>query len=99
MNSFAQNTLTQEQAIKNFLRDYLNKPKNGQTIYQILAGTCKYYDADRSYIFELNAKHTEVSNTYECCRDGISAEIGNLQNISLNGLECWLEALEERESS
>lgn len=35
MNNFTQKELTQEQAIKIFLRDYLNNPKNGQTINHI----------------------------------------------------------------
>lgn len=96
MNSFAQNTSNQEQAIKRFLRDYLNKPKNGQTINMILSGACRYYDADRSYIFELDTARTAVSNTYEFCRDGVSAEADKLQNISLDGMESWFEALEEK---
>ena len=64
MNSFSQNTSNQEQAIKSFLRDYSNKPKDGQTIHGILSEACSYYDADRSYIFELNTERTHISNTY-----------------------------------
>ncbi|MGN0639225.1 MAG: response regulator [Huintestinicola sp.] len=96
MNSFAQNTSDQEQAIKRFLRDYLNKPKNEQTLHTILAGTCRYYDADRAYIFELNTAHTEVNNTYEWCREGVSSGMEDLQNIPVEGLESWFEALEEK---
>ncbi len=54
MNSFSQNTSNQEQVIESFLRDYSNKPKDGHTIHVILSEACSYYDADRSYIFELN---------------------------------------------
>ncbi|MGN0678218.1 MAG: ATP-binding protein, partial [Oscillospiraceae bacterium] len=96
MNSFSNDTSNQEQAIRSFLRDYSNKPNDGQTIHGILSEACRYYDADRSYIFELNAGRTHISNTYECCRDGVSAEIDNLQNISLEGMEFWLKELEEK---
>lgn len=78
------------------MRDYLNKAKDGQTINRILSGACKYYDADRSYIFELNSDRTKVRNTYEYCRSGVTAEIDNLQELPIDGLECWFEALEEK---
>lgn len=96
MNSFAQNTSSQEQAIKRFLRDYLNKPKNGQTINSVLSGTFRYYDADRSYIFELNEAGTEVNNTYECCREGISSGMEHMQNIPVDSLGIWFEMLNEK---
>ena len=54
----------QEQAIKTFLRDYLDKPKDGQTLNSILAKVSGYYDGDRAYIFEMNQEHTEFNNTY-----------------------------------
>lgn len=96
MNSLTKNTSDQEQAIKNFLHNYLNKQKDGKTIHNILAEVGSYYDADRSYIFELDPKHTEFSNTYEWCREGISADMGDLQNITFDGLESWFEELEKK---
>ena len=95
MNELTENRSGQEQAIKRFLRDYLDKPQNGQTIQRILAKLGGYYDADRAYMFELNAERTHASNTFEWCRDGVSAEIGNLQDIPLDGMEHWFEEFEE----
>ena len=96
MNEFTRNISEQERAIKRFLRDYLDKPKNEQTLNSILADIGGYYDADRSYIFEMDRERTVFNNTFEWCRDGVSAEIDNLQNISVDGLECWFEAFEEQ---
>ena len=96
MSQLAQNKSNQEQAIRKFLHDYLDKPKNEQTLQSILADIGEYFNADRSYIFELNTERTQASNTYEWCREGISAEIGNLQNIPLAGLEFWFEEFEEK---
>ena len=96
INENKNSNINQEHAIRSFMRGYLDKPKDGQTLQSILEEVGNYYDADRSYIFEMNDQRTEVSNTYEWCRDGIGAEIENLQNISLDGLECWFEAFEEK---
>ena len=96
MNESTRNVSEQEQAIKRFLRDYLDKPKDEQTLNSILASIGGYYDADRSYIFEMDRERTVFNNTYEWCRDGVSPEIDNLQSISADGLECWFEAFEEQ---
>ena len=72
MDSLTQNTLNQENAIKNFLRDYLNAAKDGQTVNSIISRTCGYYDADRVCVSEINPQRTEISVTYEHNRDGIS---------------------------
>lgn len=96
MKSFSQNTSDQEQAIRRFLRDYSNKPNDGENIHRILSDVCRYYDADRSYIFELNEKRTHISQTYEWCRDGLSEAIGYFQDISLSDMGFCLDELEEK---
>ena len=63
MKEVTENTSRQERAIKHFLRTYLDKPKDEQTISYILEELGGYYDADRSYMFELNADRTHASNT------------------------------------
>ena len=62
MNELVQKNINQEWAIKHFLRDYLDKPKDDQTLQRILEDIGEYYEADRSYIFELNAERTHTSN-------------------------------------
>ena len=51
-----------------------------------------YAEADRAYIFNYNWENNSCSNTYEWCSDGISKEIHNLQNISLNLIPDWVES-------
>ena len=96
MNQFVQNISNQDQAIRYFLHNYLDKPKNDQTIQSILAYIGEYYQADRAYIFEVTDGRLYANNLYEWCGDGITAEIENLQNIPLEGLECWFEEFEEK---
>ena len=87
---------SQEQAVKQFLRDYLDKAKDAQTLNSMLQAVGTYYDADRAYIFEASADRRVFHNTFEWCRDGIASEIDNLQNIPIDGLECWFAAFHEK---
>jgi signal transduction histidine kinase/CheY-like chemotaxis protein/PAS domain-containing protein len=51
-----------------------------------------YAEADRAYIFNYNWENNTCSNTYEWCSEGISKELHNLQNISLNLIPDWVES-------
>ncbi|MDO4487743.1 MAG: ATP-binding protein [Eubacteriales bacterium] len=82
-------------AIKQYLHSYLDKKKDETTLNNMLRELGEYYDGDRAYIFEADLHRRLFNNTYEWCRDGVSSEIDNLQNISIDGMECWFEAFEE----
>lgn len=97
MGSEGNSRRTHNYAVKRFLRDYLGKTKDEKTMNSILEDIGEYYEADRAYIFEMNDERTVCNNTYEWCREGVSSEIDNLQNISIDGLECWFEAFEDGE--
>lgn len=43
----------------------------------------KFMHVDRAYIFDINYQNNTLSNTYEWCKDGISSQMKELQNISL----------------
>ena len=96
MTDITENSARQERAIKGFLRQYLNRQKDGQTIGCILEELGQYYEGDRAYIFELNQERTHASNTFEWCAEGIHPEIDNLQDISLEGMECWFQEFDEK---
>ena len=87
---------SQEQAVKQFLRDYLDKAKDRQTLNSILQNIGEYYDADCAYIFEMGTDRGVFNNSFEWCRQGVTAEIENLQNIPIAGMECWFEAFREQ---
>ena len=96
MNDMKRIQAGQEQAVKQFLRNYLGKAKDEQTLNSILQDIGGYYEGDRAYIFEMDQNRRAFNNTFEWCRAGVTAEIDNLQNISVDGLDCWFEAFEER---
>ncbi|KPM31044.1 Two-component sensor histidine kinase [Croceitalea dokdonensis DOKDO 023] len=51
-----------------------------------------FVEADRSYIFSYDFSTNTTSNTYEWCADGVTPEIGNLQNVPIDFIPQWLEA-------
>ena len=68
MNEQTSSRTEQEQAIAAFLRDYLDQPKDEQTLQKILAEIGAYYGADRACIFELNEARTHVRSSCNWCR-------------------------------
>ena len=81
MDEIMKNRTNEAQAVKQFLRDHLDKEKDDLTMNDILRDIGRYYDADRAYIFEADRDRKTFSNTFEWCREGVDPEIGNLQNI------------------
>ena len=88
----SQGMARQERAIKRFLRDFLDKPRDGRSFDHILARAGRYYDADRAYIFELNAERTRIRSTYAWRREGIPAQSVSLQEIEPGEFLRWFEA-------
>ncbi|MDY3618452.1 sensor domain-containing protein [Agathobaculum sp.] len=62
-------------------------------LLEIIAG---YHQAERAYIFEIDAAANEVSNTYEWCRPGIREEIDNLQKLPLSCMDRWIKQFREK---
>lgn len=60
----------------------------------LLALTCKFFGADRAYVFTIDDK--TVNNTHEWCADGIEPQIGNLQKIDISMIGRWLDAFNQR---
>ena len=48
-----------------------------------------FFHADRAYIFDYNLTEQTSSNTYEWCRQGITSEKNNLQNLPLEHVREW----------
>ena len=91
MREHTESMARQEQAIKRFLRDFLDKPKDGQSFDSILARMGRYYDADRAYIFELSAERTHASSTHAWHREGIPGQGDSLQAIEPGAFLRWFE--------
>ncbi len=66
------------------------------SIYKLLERVAKYYQAERSYIFELSGCSTFVSNTYEWCDDGIVSYKDALQLVPVDELGLLFANCKER---
>ena len=61
-----------------------------QVVQGSLREMAEFVNADRAYIFEYDFEKYICNNTYEWCREGISAEIDNLQNVPLDFIPNWM---------
>ena len=50
-----------------------------------------YYGANRSYVFDIDWENQVIHNTFEWCKEGVSAEIENLQNIPIEVVDGWIK--------
>lgn len=78
-----------------FVTDMMHYASGAESPDHILRHIVQYIgenlDSDRAYIFEDNNDGT-FNNTYEWCREGVSEEINNLQNVPFEGLlDVWYE--------
>lgn len=63
-------------------------------IGKLLETVADYYGASRGYIFEIDQKSQQISNTYEFCQENTLAKIQDLQNLPVETFSHWLKALE-----
>lgn len=57
-----------------------------------------FVNADRAYVFDYLWELDVCKNTYEWCADGITSEIGNLQQVPLNMMQDWVVSHKKGES-
>ncbi|MDP2715694.1 sensor domain-containing diguanylate cyclase [Rheinheimera sp.] len=66
-----------------------------QHIEDALAAVGEFCHADRSYVFQFNAKITEMSNTHEWVRSGISSHKASLQQIPRQALPYFYREIQQ----
>ena len=57
-----------------------------------------YYLADRTYIVMVDEDGETLSNTYECCREGVTPQIGFLQKVDIHYADRWMVFFERHEA-
>ena len=71
---------------------YLPLEAVDDTIRTSLGDLAEFVGADRSYIFSYDFPGGTCSNTHEWCAEGIAPQIGELQQVPLEGIPQWVEA-------
>lgn len=69
-----------------------------ESIRLALVKTREYFEGDRAYAFEIDDEGKLVSNTYECCAPGVTAEQQNLQDLPCSTCQLTLDVLETGKS-
>ncbi len=94
--------LTDKLADEHFLTNCVGMLHSGNepnlSIYSLLEAVANYYDAERSYIFELSECGKFISNTYEFCKQDCQAYKDELQNLLVEDIGCFLDRCEEQEA-
>lgn len=57
----------------------------------------EFYQADRTYIMEINHEHHTVSNTYEWCKEGVESRIDFVQEMPLSKLPLIWDSFVKKE--
>lgn len=83
-----------ETTIFNFMNYLKISESRDDAIEQILEKICKYYQADRGYIFNIDYDKQITYNTYEYAEKGITPQIQNLQDIPLSVIDRWIQAFQ-----
>ena len=60
-------------------------------VNSMLETILEHYSADRAYIFEFDWTRDVTHNTYEICRDGVTPEKDNLQNLPIEVAALWVD--------
>ena len=60
-------------------------------VNSMLETILEHYSADRAYIFEFDWTRDVTHNTYEICRDGVTPETDNLQNLPIEVVALWVD--------
>ena len=66
-----------------------------QAISNLLEIVNGYFDADRTYIFEIDSEKNVMYNTYEYVKGMVTEQIDNLQGISLDIISIWMEKFKQ----
>ncbi len=88
--------LSNEQTLVKCIQTLAEYNDIATAINKLLNIIADFYQGERAYIFEIDYGKQSISNTYEWCREGISAEINNLQNVPLCSIERWFEDFEAK---
>ena len=65
-------------------------------VNSMLETILEHYSADRAYIFEFDWTLDVTHNTYEICRDGITPEKDNLQNVPIEVVALWVDIFQNQ---
>lgn len=95
----ARNDLSVEKKLLDCIENLVMNDDFTAAVNSVLTTILEHYDADRTYIFELQWKENLIRDTYEICRDGITPQIENLQTVPVDVVARWVDSFEDQEQN
>ena len=86
----AQSDLAAEKKLTSCIENLVMNDEFTAAINSMLNTIIEHYNADRAYIFEFDWEKDVTRNTYEVCREGVTPEIDNLQNLPIAVVAVWV---------
>lgn len=86
----AQSDLAAEKKLTSCIENLVMNDDFTAAINSMLNTIIEHYNADRAYIFEFDWEKDVTRNTYEVCREGVTPEIDNLQNLPIAVVAVWV---------
>ena len=85
--------------LTNIAKEYISVPfsETSYTMQKAIQEVGEFVSADRAYVFEYDFKNRLVSNTYEWVKDGVSHEIGGMQNLPIDLFPEWVKIHQKRQ--
>ncbi len=62
-------------------------------INNMLEKTCRFFQVDRSYVFQFSPDHSTLSKTHELCRPGITAHAETNKDIPISDRLWWISKM------
>lgn len=88
------NQLRQQKLLAEISQRLLNTDHYLEQLQEIVAILGTHTGVSRVYIFENDADNRTTSNTVEWCNEGITAQIGELQQVPYEVIPSWKQMLE-----
>ena len=85
-----QSDLAAEKKLTSCIENLVMNDDFTAAINSMLNTIIEHYNADRAYIFEFDWEKDVTRNTYEVCREGVTPEIDNLQNLPIAVVAVWV---------
>ena len=83
--------LTEEEVLLSCLQLLSERAQTNDAMNQMLEMLGNFYQSERTYIFEFDFSKQTASNTFEWCRQGITPQIGTLQNVPMAYMQRWMD--------
>ena len=80
------------------VKELSSEKDDDKAIHNLLEIINDYFDADRTYIFELDLKKNVLFNTYEYVKDMVTEQIDNLQGLPIDVISVWMKNFREEKA-